>query len=36
MSPEITSISGSTMQIEVERLLENLGGMTEMIEANFS
>ena len=36
MSPEITSIFGSAMQQEVSRLLENLGGMTDIIEANFS
>ena len=36
MSPEITNIFGSAMQQEVSRLLENLGGMTDIIEANFS
>ncbi len=36
MKPEITSIFGKALQHEVSNLLENLGGMTEIIEANFS
>jgi hypothetical protein len=36
MKPEITSIFGAALQQEVSTLLENLGGMTEIIEANFS
>jgi Na+/phosphate symporter len=36
MKPEITNIFGAAMQKEVSTLLENLGGMTEIIEANFS
>jgi hypothetical protein len=35
MKPEITSIFGAAVQ-EVSTLLEDLGGMTEIIEANFS
>ena len=36
MKPVITSIFGAALQQEVSTLLENLGGMTEIIEANFS
>ncbi len=36
MKPEITSLFGASMQQEVSTLLESLGGMTEIIEANFS
>ena len=36
MKPEITSIFGAALQQEVSTLLENLGGMTDIIEANFS
>ena len=36
MKPEITNIFGTALQQEVSTLLENLGGMTEIIEANFS
>ena len=36
MKPEITSIFGGALQQEVSTLLENLGGMTDIIEANFS
>jgi hypothetical protein len=36
MKPEITNIFGAALQQEVSTLLENLGGMTEIIEANFS
>jgi hypothetical protein len=36
MKPEIASIFGATLQEEVSTLLENLGGMTEIIETNFS
>ena len=36
MKPEITSIFGAALQQEVSSLLENLGGMTDIIEANFS
>jgi hypothetical protein len=35
MKPEITSIFGAAVQ-EVSTLLEDLGGMTEIIETNFS
>jgi hypothetical protein len=36
MKPEIANIFGITMQQEVSCLLENLSGMTEIIEANFT
>ena len=36
MKPEITSIFGIALQQEVSSLLENLGGMTDIIEANFA
>jgi hypothetical protein len=36
MRPEITSTFGPALHLEVSRLLENLGGMTDIIEANFS
>lgn len=36
MKPEITTIFGATLQEEVSTLLEKLGGMTDIIEANFS
>jgi hypothetical protein len=36
MKPEITSLFGASMQQEVSTLLESLGGMTEIIEAEFS
>ena len=36
MKPEITSIFGAALQQEVSTLLESLGGMTDIIEANFS
>jgi hypothetical protein len=35
MKPEIANIFGPAMQKEVSTLLENLRGMTEIIEANF-
>jgi Na+/phosphate symporter len=36
MKPEIMSIFGSALQQEVSTLLESLGGMADIIEANFS
>ena len=36
MKPEIANIFDMTMQKEVSSLLENLGGMTDIIETNFS
>lgn len=36
MKPEIAEIFGATLQQEVSALLENLTGMTDIIEANFS
>ena len=36
MKPEIANIFGPALQQEVSALLENLTGMTEIIEANFS
>jgi chorismate mutase len=36
MKPEIASMFGAALQQEVSTLLENLGGMTQIIEANFS
>jgi Na+/phosphate symporter len=36
MKPEIANIFGPALQQEVSALLENLTGMTDIIEANFS
>ena len=36
MKPEIASIFGEEFEQEVSKLLENLGGMTDLIEANFT
>ena len=36
MKPEITSIFGAALQQEVSTLLESLGGLTDIIEANLS
>jgi hypothetical protein len=36
MKPEIQSIFGAALEKEVSTLLENLGGMTEIIEAHYS
>jgi len=36
MKPEIVSTFGHALQQEVSGLLENLVGMTDIIEANFS
>jgi hypothetical protein len=36
MKPEIETIFGEALQKKVLTLLESLGGMTEIIEANFS
>ncbi len=36
MQPDIASTFGTALQQEVSTLLENLGGMTDIIEANFS
>ncbi len=36
MNPEITNIFGESLQYEVTSLLEKLGGMTDLIEHNFS
>jgi hypothetical protein len=36
MQPDIVNTFGTALQQEVSTLLENLGGMTEIIEANFS
>jgi hypothetical protein len=36
MKPDIATIFGAALQEEVSTLLESLGGMTEIIEANFS
>ena len=36
MKPQIATIFGEALQTEVSTLLESLGGMTEIIEANFS
>ena len=36
MKPEIANIFGVALQQEVSSLLENLGGMTDIIEANFA
>jgi predicted RNase H-like nuclease (RuvC/YqgF family) len=36
LKPEITATFGEALQHEVSSLLENLGGMTDIIEANFT
>jgi hypothetical protein len=36
MKPEIATLFGTALQQEVSTLLESLGGMTDIIEANFS
>lgn len=36
MKPEIEKVFGSTLNKEVSGLLENLAGMTDLIETNFS
>ena len=36
MQPDIASTFGTALQQEVSTLLENLGGMTDIIEANFA
>ncbi len=36
MQPDIASSFGQALQQEVLTLLENLGGMTDIIEANFA
>ena len=36
MKPEIDKLFGEKRQKEVSGLLENLAGMTDIIEANFS
>jgi hypothetical protein len=36
MKPEIEKIFGNAFSKEISALLENLGGMTDMIEANFT
>jgi hypothetical protein len=36
MQPDILSTFGTALQQEVSTLLENLGGMTDIIEANFA
>ena len=36
MKPQIATIFGEALQKKVLTLLESLGGMTEIIEANFS
>ena len=36
MQPDIVNSFGTALQQEISTLLENLGGMTEIIEANFS
>jgi uncharacterized protein YeeX (DUF496 family) len=36
MKPDIEKSFDASMQQEVSKLLENLGGMTDMIETNFS
>jgi hypothetical protein len=35
MKPEIEKIFGNAFSKEISALLENLGGMTDMIEANY-
>ena len=36
MKPEIEKIFGNSFSKEISSLLENLGGMPDIIEANFS
>jgi Na+/phosphate symporter len=36
MQPDIVNSFGTALQQEISTLLENLGGMTDIIEANFS
>jgi Na+/phosphate symporter len=36
LKPEIAATFGEALQHEVSSLLENLGGMTDIIEANFT
>ena len=36
MKPEITTYFGVALEKEVSTLLESLGGMIDIIEANFS
>ena len=36
MKPQIATIFGEVLQKKVLTLLESLGGMTDIIEANFS
>jgi hypothetical protein len=36
MKPDIDKLFGEKLQKEVSGLLENLAGMTDIIEANFS
>ncbi len=36
MKPDVLKSFDASMQQEVTRLLENLGGMTDIIESNFS
>jgi hypothetical protein len=36
MKPEIEKIFGNAFSKEISALLESLGGMTDMIEANFT
>jgi hypothetical protein len=36
LKPEIDKLFGEKLQKEVSGLLENLAGMTDIIEANFS
>ncbi len=36
MKPEIANIFGAALQNQVQSLLENLGGMADIIEANFT
>jgi hypothetical protein len=36
MKPEIEKIFGNAFSKEISALLENLGGMTDMIEANYT
>jgi Na+/phosphate symporter len=36
LKPEITTTFGEALQHEVSSLLENIGGMTDIIEANFT
>ncbi len=36
MKPEIETLFGNAMEHEVSKVLENLVGMSDVIEANFS